>query len=260
MNKETKFLNMRQKPLQIIFAFAVAAVAATLAISCSNRDKEVEIKELLQTIEEQSQPLYQQMALTQWNAAVSGKAEDFEASQRAQENLTAFYSRRDLFEQLKSYKEQEEEIFKGVTPDDSAYITKRNLDVTYNSFLANQADTALLNAIIKRSTALEQKYGSYRAQLDGKPINDNTVEEILRTSRNNKVLQQVWESHKEIGKLVEEDLLELVRLRNRLAASLGFENYHTMSLMLSEQDPKEVTAILDQLDAALTHTGEGVSV
>ena len=230
-------------------ALAVAAVAATLAISCSNRDKEVEIKELLQSIEEQSQPLYQQMALTQWNAAVSGKAEDFEASQRAQENLTAFYSRRDLFEQLKAYKEQEEEIFKGVTPDDSAYITKRNLDVTYNSFLANQADTALLNAIIKRSTALEQKYGSYRAQLDGKPINDNTVEEILRTSRNNKVLQQVWESHKEIGKLVEEDLLELVRLRNRLAASLGFENYHTMSLMLSEQDPKEVTAILDQLDS-----------
>ena len=218
MNKETKFLNMRHKPLQIILAWAVAAVAATLAISCSNRDKEVEIKELLQSIEEQSQPLYQQMALTQWNAAVSGKAEDFEASQRAQENLTAFYSRRDLFEQLKAYKEQEEEIFKGVTPDDSAYITKRNLDVTYNSFLANQADTALLNAIIKRSTALEQKYGSYRAQLDGKPINDNTVEEILRTSRNNKVLQQVWESHKEIGKLVEEDLLELVRLRNRLAA------------------------------------------
>ena len=244
---------MRHKPLQIIFAFAVAAVAATLATSCSNRDKEVEIKELLQSIEEQSQPLYQQMALTQWNAAVSGKAEDFEASQRAQENLTAFYSRRDLFEQLKAYKEQEEEIFKGVTPDDSAYITKRNLDVTYNSFLANQADTALLNAIIKRSTALEQKYGSYRAQLDGKPINDNTVEEILRTSRNNKVLQQVWESHKEIGKLVEEDLLELVRLRNRLATSLGFENYHTMSLMLSEQDPKEVTAILDQLDSL---TGE----
>ncbi|MDY5319835.1 MAG: hypothetical protein SPG81_06525, partial [Candidatus Egerieousia sp.] len=186
---------MRHKPLQIILALAVAAVAATLATSCSNRDKEVEIKELLQSIEEQSQPLYQQMALTQWNAAVSGKAEDFEASQRAQENLTAFYSRRDLFEQLKAYKEHEEEIFKGVTPDDSAYITKRNLDVTYNSFLANQADTALLNAIIKRSTALEQKYGSYRAQLDGKPINDNTVEEILRTSRNNKVLQQVWESH-----------------------------------------------------------------
>ena len=67
---------MRHKPLQIILALAVAAVAATLAISCSNRDKEVEIKELLQTIEEQSQPLYQQMALTQWNAAVSGKADE----------------------------------------------------------------------------------------------------------------------------------------------------------------------------------------
>ena len=37
-------------------------------------------------------------------------------------------------------------------------------------------------------------------------------------------------------------------MRNDIAKSLGYDNYHTMSLQLSEQDPEEISRIFDELD------------
>ena len=70
----------------------------------------------------------------------------------------------------------------------------------------------ILNTIVQKSTNLEKMYGEYRATLKGKAINDNEVENILRTSTNNKELEEVWKSHKGIGRVVEKEMLEVVKI------------------------------------------------
>lgn len=212
--------------------------AAVLITSCKN--KEMELKELLTKIENEVKPLRTESNIAMWNGSISGNEEDFAKSAQAQEKVTAYLSNKEIFSQLKSFKESG----KIKVP-----VLARQLDVVYNQFLANQADIALLNKIISKSTNLERMYGEYRASLRGKSITDNDVENILRTSTDNTELQQVWESHKGIGRVVEKDLIELVKMRNEVAQSLGFENYHSMSLELSGQDPKQITAILDELDS-----------
>lgn len=217
----------------ILFSMAVLAVAG-----CSN--KEMELKALLTKIENEVKPLRTESNVAMWNGSISGNQEDFQKSAQAQEKVTAYFSNKEIFEQLKALKESG----KIVDP-----LLSRQLDVVYNQFLANQADINLLNEIIAKSTNLERMYGEYRASLDGKSITDNDVENILRTSVNNKELKAVWESHKGIGKVVEKELIEVVKLRNKVAQSLGFDNYHSMSLELSGQKPEEITAILDELDS-----------
>lgn len=212
--------------------------AAVLFTSCNN--KEMELKELLTKIENEVKPLRTESNIAMWNGSISGNEEDFAKSAQAQEKVTAYLSDKEIFEQLKSYKES------GKIKDP---ILSRQLDVIYNQFLANQADIELLNKIISKSTNLERMYGEYRASLNGKSITDNDVENILRTSTDNKELKAVWESHKGIGKVVEKELIELVKMRNQVAQSLGFDNYHSMSLELSGQKPQEITAILDELDS-----------
>lgn len=211
---------------------------AVLFTSCNN--KEMELKELLTKIENEVKPLRTESNIAMWNGSISGNEEDFAKSAQAQEKVTAYFSDKEIFEQLKSYKES------GKIKDP---ILSRQLDVVYNQFLANQADIELLNKIISKSTNLERMYGEYRASLNGKSITDNDVENILRTSTDNKELRAVWESHKGIGKVVEKELIELVKMRNQVAQSLGFDNYHSMSLELSGQKPQEITAILDELDS-----------
>jgi peptidyl-dipeptidase A len=48
--------------------------------------------------------------------------------------------------------------------------------------------------------------------------------------------------------VVAEDVIKIVKMRNKIAKQLGFENYHAMSLQLSEQDPAEISALFDELD------------
>ena len=213
-------------------------MALTVFAGCNKA--ETELKKLLTKIENEIQPLAKETNLAMWDGSISGNEADFARSSQAQEKLIAYLSNKEIFNQLKNYKES------GKIKDP---VLARQLDVVYNSFLSNQADIEILNTIVQKSTNLEKMYGEYRATLKGKSINDNEVETILRTSTNNKELEEVWKSHKGIGKLVEKEMLEIVKLRNTVAQSLGFENYHTMSLKLSGQDPEQITALLDELDS-----------
>lgn len=217
--------------------YVLMTIGVLNLVSCKN--DEMKLSELLNKIESEIEPLRTESALTMWNGSISGNEEDFAKSAAAQEKLTEYLSNKETFEALKKYKES------GVIKDS---LVARQLDIAYNLFLANQADIAILNEIIAKSTELEKIYGEYRATFKGKSIDDNQVEEILRTSVNNKELQQVWESHKAIGPLVEKKLIALIKLRNEAACSLNFDNYHTMSLELSGQDPQEISALLDELD------------
>jgi peptidyl-dipeptidase A len=122
------------------------------------------------------------------------------------------------------------------------------LELLYNAYLGGQVDTALIAEQIRMETEISKKYGNFRTSLNGTEIPDNEVESILRNSTDSKELQKVWEGSKMIGPAVSQDILTLVRHRNKIAQKTGFSNYHEMSLKLSGQDPAEVTAILDELD------------
>ncbi len=217
--------------------YGLLAIGLLNITACKN-DK-MELRNLLTKIENEVQPLRTQSATADWEGSISGKEEDFAKSAEIRRKMTEYLSDKEIFRQLKAFKE-------GGKINDP--LLKRQLEVVYNIFLGNQADTAVLNRIILKSTGLEKIYGEYRAQFKGSPVNDNKVEEILRTSTNNKDLEEIWKSHKAIGKSVEPGIKEIVKLRNEVAASLGFDNFHTMTLELSGQNPEEISALFDELD------------
>lgn len=220
------------------------ALTATIMFTNCTQNRETEVTNFLNGIQDSLQVLRTRSALAQWNGSITGKDEDFEEGNLADFEMTKYLSNKEVFTKLKEYKTLADN---GKIKDE---VLKRQLQLIYNNFLANQADTALLNKIITKVTEITKIYGAYRAEYKGKKLNDNEVEEILKTSTNNKMLQNVWESHKGIGELVEKDLIELVKLRNQLAQSLGFKNFHSMQLKLvGGLDADEVTALLDQLDS-----------
>lgn len=223
----------------------IALAAGVLLLNgCVNKD-EMELREIIRKVETETGPVSKASALAYWNATTTGDPKAFEEYSEANIRLTRFFSDKEVFSRLKALKEN------GKIQDS---LLKRELEVLYNEYLGNQADTGLLEKIIEKESLLEQKYASYRAIYKGKPINDNKVEEILQTSNNNKDLEAVWKSHKAIGREVAADIIEIVKLRNQVARELGFDNYHTMSMKLSGQDPDEISAIFDELDEM---TGEG---
>ncbi|MCF0177265.1 MAG: M2 family metallopeptidase, partial [Bacteroidales bacterium] len=163
------------------------------------------MKKLQQIIEKTENgylPLQRTAAEASWKGSIYGDEAEFARQAEASKALTALFSDKETFQELKALKES------GKVTDP---ILKRELDVYYSQFLSNQADTALLNQIIERETALDQKFSAYRATYKGKQVSDNEVVSILRESTNNADLEEIWKAHKAIGREVAEDMLEIVR-------------------------------------------------
>ncbi len=198
-----------------------------------------ELIAFIQNFDSVVQPLTKASSLAYWNASISGKEEDWKKSEELNIELTKVFANKEDFAILKRIKESE-----AITDE----LLKRQLDVMYNAYLGNQVDTGLLNSVISLQTEIEQKYSNFRADVNGKKLSDNEVEEVLKTSTSSVELKQVWEGHKAIGPVVAQDIINLVKKRNEIAEELGFNNYHEMSLKLSEQDPAEISSLFDELD------------
>ena len=219
----------------------IALISAIAFDGCKNSKSQMQ-KELLTFITKFDtvvQPLTKEASLAYWNASISGKDEDWKKSEDLNIELTKVFSNKEDFALLKKIRNSD-----AITDE----LLKRQLEVMYNSYLGNQVDTALLNSAIKMQTEVEKKYSNFRADVNGKKLSDNEVEDVLKTSTNSSELQQAWEGHKAIGPVVAQDIINLVKKRNEIARQLGFNNYHEMSLKLSEQDPEEISNLFDELD------------
>ncbi|MCI0473860.1 MAG: M2 family metallopeptidase [Ignavibacteria bacterium] len=205
----------------------------------SNPEMVKQFDEFIKTFEAKYIPLYKESTLAYWNASISGKAEDFNKVAEVQNKITAIFSSKEDFNSLKKIRDS-----KGISDE----IKKRELEVIYLGYLGNQTDTVKLNAINRLANDIEQKYGNFRADVNGKKLTDNEIEEVLVTSSDSKELEATWKAHKNIGKIVSADVIKLVKMRNEVAKELGYSNYHEMKLKLSEQDPNEILKLFDELD------------
>jgi len=219
----------------------ILAMALILTAGCQTKQKQMK-EELIAFINHHDSlviPLSREVNLAYWNAAISGTEEDFKKAEKLQLQLIEIYADTVALKQLEKIK------ISGQVTDT---LLARQLDLLYNQFLMAKADTAKLNAIVRMETEIERKYSIFRTELSGKKMTDNDVEEILRTSRDVSRQKEVWMAQKKIGRIVADDIKKLVILRNEVAKEMGFKNYHSMQLTLSEQDPKVITELFDELD------------
>jgi peptidyl-dipeptidase A len=229
------------------FFSVVLALGILLLVACSKekfnseeaRKMEQEYEKLIADYEALMKPAYKDMSLQYFIAATNSTPENWELYAQKEMLVNKILSDKQLFERIKKIKES------NLIQDP---IKRRRIEVLYLTFLGKQVDTAKLNQITKLQSEIENKYSTFRAEYRGKKLSDNDVEEILKTSTNNKELQEVWEAQKKIGRVVASDIIKLVKMRNEIARELGFKNYHEMSLKLSEQDPAEIEKLFDELD------------
>lgn len=238
--------NFRSKAIKLMTVLVLCFVL----ISCGKKDKhqlseedakkvEMEFKEYATGLDAKIAPLYKEMALAYWTASISGLDEDYAKSADAEMELNKVLSDKDVFAKLKHFKET------GAVND---LVLARQLKVLYDSYLAKQLDTDKLDKMTKMQNEIEKKYSNFRANVNGEILDDNAIEDILKNETDSKKLKAAWMAHKEIGPLVADDIIALVKVRNESARELGFENFHDMQLRLSELDPEYLSDFFANLD------------
>ena len=201
---------------------------------------EQDFETFLKDYEARVVPLDKESALSYFNAVNSGSDADYAKSTEASLALEKIHSDPVAFARVKAFRES------GQITDP---LLKRQLEIIYLTYLGSQIDSTILEELISRETAIEQKFNTYRVTLGDRSLSDNDVDSILRNSTNTVELEEIWKASKQIGREVAGDIIELVRLRNRAATSLGFSNFYEMQLRLGEQDPVEIAALFEELDS-----------
>ncbi len=124
----------------------------------------------------------------------------------------------------------------------------RRLKLLSYAYLRRRADRELLSKANRLSVELASRYNRFRPEVDGKPVTQNEIMEVLRSSTDSDQVRRYWEAQKEVGAEVAEGMVELVRLRNQIAGQAGFPDYFTMNVVLSELDPIKLAQTMAKLE------------
>ncbi|MFD2444738.1 M2 family metallopeptidase [Bacillus sp. CGMCC 1.16607] len=195
------------------------------------------VQTFLQELNNQMQVLMRDVTEASWMAQTTGDADWADKLSEADTKLNLFFSQKDTFEKTKRYLEEE-----GLTE-----LEKRQLFLFLNIMKDNQLPEEMIADLSKRSSDLNLLFNTFTPEVDGKRYSANDIRDILINSNDQELRKQVWYASKEVGKVVEKDLLELIKKRNEAARLLGYENYYQMSFALQELDQKEVFSIFTDL-------------
>ena len=183
--------------------------------------------------------LEKSLALAWWGAQNSGKQEEFDAYAAADLALKRMHSDPARYQKLLALVAHRAEY---------DYQTARSLEVALLAFRANQLPPDVLEDMVKRSTEIEQVFNTYRIKLDGKELTNNDVLEMLSKEKKTDRRQAMWDGLKQVGAEVAPRLVELAKVRNKAAQTLGFANYWDMQVRLQEHDPAQLLAVFAELE------------
>ncbi len=218
----------------IVAMFAISI----LCFGCERSTEERQLKNFISAHVGKVKPVAKQVRLAYWRAANTGDAADYDQSSRLELQIRQIYTDSQEFAFLKGLKQSSR-----IKDAELA----RQLDVLYSSYLANQIDPRLLKEIVELGTEIEKNFSIFRGTIEGRKVTVNEIKEILKTETDSSKRKQAWVASKQVGAVVADDLIELVKLRNRSARQVGFENFHTLSLTLSELDIDELDRIFNEL-------------
>lgn len=204
-----------------------------------NADEQA-LQTLISQHTERIAPLEKTANLAYWNAAITGRESDYEAYAAADLEMKKILSDSATYQKLKSFQERGN-IRKAVL--------KRELDVLANTFQINQIEPELLEKMVSLSTAIDQKFSTFRGKINGKSVTSNDIDHILKTETRSNKRKAAWEASKQVGPEISEDLIRLVKLRNEAAHNLGYDNYHTLKLKTDELDVQVLDDIFTELES-----------
>ena len=199
-----------------------------------------EVEAFIQETTEQVRPLYVAYTRAMWEAATHASQETQERAREAKAALMRFWADRERFERARALRQR------GVEDP----LLARALEALYLAAAKAQQDEATLEAVTRLEAEVQHIYTAFRAEVNGRRLSDNDLEEILRQSTDDGEVRAAWEASKQVGAQVADKIRELARLRNAAARAQGFRDHFQRMLTLDEIDENELFDLFDRLERA----------
>lgn len=191
------------------------------------------LKDFMPVIEEKSKALSKAI----WILETTGSSDAQDLVAILDTEMRILFSDRQIYEKLLEFKQ--EKIFDP--------LLQRQLDNLIRSFKGNMIPKELAKQIAEKEAALTNTYANFRPAYKGKKLNENEILDYLKNEKNPVVRKEIWEKSKEIGDKLAPQIIEVVKLRNKVAQTLGYPDYFQMQLDLQEVDSTWLQDFFDDL-------------
>jgi peptidyl-dipeptidase A len=216
---------------------------SVMLFGCGHTAKEKQLERFIEIHIAKVEPLSTEANLAYWDASTTGKTEYYDKYSNLQLQISRLYSNPQDFAFIKDMKETGRIKNKRLA---------RQLDKLYFLYMRNQVEPKLLEEIAELDGRIQEKYSSFRGTIDDNNVTMSDIYTILTTEKDCRKRELAWKASKQVGNAVVGDLIKLVKLRNKAARQIGFDNYHTLSIITGEQSVKELDRIFDELCALTT--------
>ena len=221
-----------------ISTLLAAFVAVVFLAGCGTTAKRGQLEQFIEAHLAKVEPLTKEANLAYWDASTTGKSEYYDKYSKLQLQISRLYSNPQDFVFIKDMKESGR--IKNIR-------LARQLDKLYYAYLRNQVEPELLEEMVDLDGKIQEKYSSFRGMMDGEKVTMSDIYIILTVEKDCRKRELAWKASKQVGNIIADDLIRLVRLRNRAAQEIGFDNYHTLSIVTGEQNVIELDHIFDEL-------------
>jgi peptidyl-dipeptidase A len=184
-------------------------------------------------------PLEKSAREAEWNLARTAEERWETESARLSAEIRRLLADRDVFARLSEIRDEHRP---------AAADLDRQLELLWLDHAANQADPALLAELAGFEARAESTYSSFRPTLDGAPTSENEIRRILRDENDVERRRRAWEASKALGPVVAPLVLDMVRLRNRIAAGRRARDFFAMDLARQEIDERFLFDVLERLE------------
>jgi len=240
-------------------AFLIVLLSLTVA-ACTGKDKtgtspkdgvdkgkpapvEKSMKEQAAEFLQQYQAEYARLegALTQafWKAANSGAEADFAEAGKTELALRTFHSSPEMFKKIEGFLAAKAGL---------DALTVRQLEVAHLAFKENQLSADDLKSLVEKGKEIEKLNNTFRGKIGDQEYSNNELLKLLAAEKDSKKRQAAWAALKQVGAVTGPKIVELARIRNEAARSLGYANFWDMRIRLQEHDPATIMEIFDGLE------------
>lgn len=222
------------------YLFYLLSFCGLFIISCEsgNPALQKEVQSYLDSYTAEYLKLYAASSEASWKSnieIIEGDSSNAKATQLANEKLAAFTGSQQHIEKVRTFLKSSKEL--------TALQVKQLETILFMAGNNPESVADLVKARIKAETEQTEKLFGFQYMLNGRKVNTNDLDEMLRSETDLNKRQQAWESSKEVGKGLKSGLNNLRNLRNQTVQALGYQDYFHYQVSEYGMETEEMMAL-----------------
>ena len=227
----------------------VASLTVLAGVACAGEpdadgaaSDDTDLVAFLNQYEAEYQRLSYASSLAEWASntrIIEGDSTNAVRTREAAEAYLAFVGSESNIAEIRRYLDADPEM-----PE----LRRRQLErMLYVAAQGPQTVPDVVKARVAAETRQNEMLYGFTYRIDGQPVTPNEIDERLRTNTDLADRQVVWESSKDVGRVLKPGILELRDLRNRTVQALGYPDFFAYQVSDYDMTPDEMLALTDRL-------------